>query len=177
MRRTGVVLTGAAVGALLGGLVGWFLIRPAGGDLVDAAEGLVPEGFRVEGSGLQEGNALLGWEEIGGAVGRAPDLGWQDVAVEDAVRDAGWDVVMCDRSDTGVECTLTRSGLRARFDLGTVDAVTEVDVQVRRDDAGGGPSVVVPAVVGAALGAVGAGAWLLRRRRRAGSAGSGSPAS
>lgn len=90
-RRAGLLLGGLA-GALVGLVVGWLLLRPSAVDLLDAALDLVPAGFVVDGQGVDEGNVLLGWEDVAGVVAhdgeRAPD----DVRIEDLARAEGWTV-------------------------------------------------------------------------------------
>lgn len=158
MRRTTALLAGALLGALVGLVVGWLLLRPSAGDLTEAARTLVPDGFTVDGAGVDEGNVLLGWADVAGVVATHPGAAWDDVDVEDLARAGGWTVVLHDPATSHDFALLTRPGLEARVTVGTADDAAEVTVLVQRDDSEW-LTVALAGLGGGVLGlAVGAGA-------------------
>ncbi|MDM8084521.1 hypothetical protein QUV83_07085 [Cellulomonas cellasea] len=159
---TRLLVVGGAVGALVGLVVGWLLLRPSGGDLVAAAHDLVPGGFAVQGEGLQRGNLLLGWEDIGGVVATDPDVRWDEIAVEEIARAAGWTVVRHQPAAARTLTLLERPGLEADVVVRTEDGDAEVTVMVQRDGSEW-LRVATGVLAGAGLGGVVVG--VVRRHR------------
>ncbi|MCC2335440.1 hypothetical protein [Cellulomonas wangsupingiae] len=127
------MVLGGVLGALVGLVVGWLVLRPSGSDLLAEARDLVPRGFSVEDEGLQRGNVLLGWEDVAGvtATGSAATDG--DLAVPQLARAAGWTVVTDHPAAADDFYLLERPGLEARVSLYVQGAGSEVWVTVQRD--------------------------------------------
>ncbi len=162
--RAAPVVVLAVLGAAVGAVVGWVVLLPSAADMLDAARSLVPEGFTIEGEGVQEGVPLLGWPDIAGVVSTDADARWHEVPIDAAADAAGWRATDRDVSETRTWIDLRRPGYVADVRVRGVEdgPGAEVEVHVQRD---GSEWARVWAAAGA--GAVAGGALMVWGRRRA----------
>lgn len=153
MSRAWTTATFALAGLVVALVVGTLVLRPSGDGLVAAARELVPEGYEVHGQGVDEGNVLLGWSDVGGVRAVDPDGRVQDVVVTDLARAAGWEVVAHEPSDAGSWSRLHRPAFTAQLVLGTEAGEAEATVMVERDGSEVG-RIGLAALLGATVGGV-----------------------